>query len=289
MFEPKTYHEKIQGLYTATLKQLISYLPVETQQQFQNSYRAALSSEQLLKVSEAERVLGPVDLGADERCQLTWALELLSRNIGRTFFGNSIRAATHEGALATKSFGVKYKAWLKSLPDLDESMSAEMASGFYADNTLTPMGQLPRPYFVAAVNDQLIFITPGRARLYAQQLYIKHLPENFNWAGAREEIFPYRADVSRGAIAVALAQALMREGITTFIVPFESNEAVMQALSDAELDKQMTIKVEADATPIEQIKPDEMAALSEADEAEETPAEEPVVDTEAQDPVAQPE
>ena len=271
MFEATTYHEKVSAVHNNMLKQFFSTLPDELLTPFMPFYQQALAAEQMLKVGHAEAVLGTCEIDANNRAQLAWVSALMSLNMGRTFFGNKIQGATFEGAIGTKSFGKRWKTWLSELPDLDDSLSPEMITGFYVDQT----HGYPVPYFVAVTNDQIIAYCANKRQgtMVAQQLYINHVPANWNWsAGARFEMFPYRADVTRAQIVIELAKAVIEQGVTTLVIPQDGSEAVLEALRAGSYDTTLSIQVFDGEHSIVFVPEGELKALHEADRAEELAA-----------------
>lgn len=263
MFEPKTYTEKVAGLTTVMFKQLVGSLPEAVQQDFLPFYRQAMAAEQLMKVGHANDVLGPVMIEDSRRAQLAWVTALLSLNLGRVFFNNRLTGAKFDGALGTKSYGMKFKPWIASLPDMDDSFGVDMASGFYRDSSRD------HPYFVAVVNNQIITYIASGPQVFAQQLYLEHLPPQYNWLGAREEIFPYRGDVTRVQVAVEFARAVIAEGVTTLVIPQESHEEIMAALTAGGFNTTLEIVIDDAERPIEQLSPPEAQAISIQDQEEE--------------------
>jgi hypothetical protein len=251
MFEPKTYHEKTAHIYQLLLKDLITALPESVLQEIAPTYQQVMRSEFALRLAHAEEILGPVLIPAEERAQTLWVRRLLSANLGRTFFKNQLQGATHDGALGTKSYGMRWKDWLAQLPDLYTDLRAgALSTSFYADNSVVQVkGDQPIPYFIMRTENQIVMFAPSGTNLAAHQLYLSHLSEKFNWQVAEDELFVYRADLTRGAVAVALANALIAQGVNTLVVPFEGQTVVQRALADAGIDLIMTVILEDESNP----------------------------------------
>lgn len=267
MFEPKTYHDKCAHLQQLLLGELIHTLPEEQLAQIAPTYAKVMQANLRLKIVHAEDVLGAVTIPAGERAQLNWVRRLLTANLGKPFFNKQLAGASHEGALGTKSHGTKWKTLLEQLPELyDDMRNGALANGFYVDRSVQVVrGDLPIPYLVIKTAEQVMLFGFNGAQLVGHQIYTNHLPKDFSWHQAEQEMFPYRADISRGDLAVAFANALINQGVTSLVVPFDGAELVKQALIDAGLDTVLTLLDDPEAEPGERALSEEEIA-AEADE-----------------------
>ena len=255
MFEPKSYDAKKIVVLESLVQEIIRSLPPQSIEAVKQSYFGAMNALQQLKIVHANEVLGPVTIEGEERAVLKWVRDLLAANVGRTFFQSKIKGATFDGAIGTKSFGQKWRGWVNQLPQLMESINPETTSCFVQDTSFVrSRHEVGNVSLLVRIRNQIIVFTPNGPQLSAFNIYVDHVAENFNWQLFETELFSYRADVTRGELAVALANAVINQGVTTLAVPADGAESVVAALNAAGLDKVLNIIVEdaetAGATPI---------------------------------------
>lgn len=245
MFEPKTYEGKQSVVLRELLLEVIRSLPPQSIEAVKQSYFGAMNALEQLKIVHANEVLGPVTIEGEERAVLKYARDLLAANVGRTFFNSKIKGATFDGAIGTKSFGQKWRAWVNQLPQLFDLVNPDATSCFVQDTSFVrSRHEVGAVSLLVRIRNQIIVFTPNGPALSAFNIYVDQVPENFNWQLFQTELFSYRADVTRGELAVALANAVIAQGVTTFAVPADGSEGVMAALTAAGLDKVLTIIVE---------------------------------------------
>lgn len=245
MFEPKTHFDKQVVVLRELVTEVIRSLPPQSIEAVKQSYFGAMNALEQLKIVHANEVLGPVTIEGEERAVLKYARDLLAANVGRTFFQSKIKGATFDGAIGTKSFGQKWRGWVNQLPQLMDSINPDATSTFVQDASFVrSRHEAASVSLLVRVRNQLIVFTPNGAQLSAFNIYVDHVPENFNWQLFQTELFSYRADITRGELAVALANAVIAQGVTTLAVPADGSEGVLAALNAAGLDKVMTIIVE---------------------------------------------
>lgn len=270
MFEPKTYQEKIGLVYRSLVLRLAQYLPSNHAREIQQEVNQIAQIEQMLKVQEANSILGDVTIPDESRATLLWVRNFLAANLGRTAWNSKLKGATHEGAIGTKTFGQKWRTWLNQLPQAFTDFNDKMPTGFYVDSgQLMARHDLPRLFLIVNTGSQIILFAPIDQNVVSQQVYSSHVPENFNWNGFDQEMFQYRADLTKGDFAVALANALINQGVTTLAIPADDLEEVTPALKAAGLDAILTtVSVAADEAGAVPLSNEETTAGIEADAAE---------------------
>lgn len=252
MFEPKTYQEKLGLLNRQLVDQLLGIMPPQVHEQLKPFTDNLSRAEAMYRMQQVNDVAGEIQIPEEERADYRFMLDLLASNLGRTAWDGKLTGALHDGAIGTKGFGLKWREWLGQLPGLYETIEEQqesIASGFYADRSgMIGRHDLPRLYLLINANDQLILIAPFQGRLAAHQLYLKHLPtfmleKLVPWQQfpVQDEMAPYRGDLHIEQAAVALANALVNQGVNHFAIPLNGAEHVRNALATSGHDKTMQI------------------------------------------------
>ncbi len=276
MFEPKSYFEKRMTILEGLVISMLGALPPESIQYVQQPYNQFLQQSMRIKAELAESVVGENTVPLEDRPDPDWIRKVVTENLGRTVFNAKLQGSQLEGAIGSKSFGQKYLPWLKSLPNLDESWAADMATGFYADlsHQRNP-GDLPLLALVINTGDRLILTAFVGAQQHTAQLYIDHVPATFNWNFAREEFTFFRRDISKADYITGLAKALVSQERTSIAV--EPALAELAVLSELGLD----VVVTSDSVEVVPGTPEEQKEVHEqlrAEHAEDFAAEKAMVD-----------
>jgi hypothetical protein len=227
MFEPKTYAEKRAAMNEILTQQLANVVlriaDPQTKPHVQMMLEQYGRGQQTLRDVEANRVLGPVAF----EDQVTYAnsqtiLDYLMSNVGRTYFGTEHHTLAPNGSIGTPGFGIKFKDWLASLPEYDNSISKDMVSGFYRDTVTNGMGN-PLPLLILRNGNELIAVL-FRVYVSVMTLNLDHVPADYRWESTshyplRGEMFSYRGDLTVAKLEEELTAALAVHGITDLVKP----------------------------------------------------------------------
>lgn len=221
MFEATTLYEKRLLNLVSLVNSLIAAQPDDVSKHLNQPYRDFMVNELHFKREHADGVLGKAVV-SDDNVDPGFLRNLLALNLGRTAFNAEMKGSELEGAIGTKSFGKKYVPWLKSLPNMDAAWAADMPTGFYQDTTsLRSVTDLPLLHLIINTGPVIYVCQVRGANVALAQLYVTHIPETFNWFGAREELFFYRGELTKLQLLEGLAKALVAEGRTSMAVPSE--------------------------------------------------------------------
>ncbi|WJJ55158.1 hypothetical protein [Xanthomonas phage RTH11] len=265
MFHPETYQAKRSSLNEIMLQQLVTFMrsvmPAEGKRVIDNMFDQYARGQDALKSAEAERVLGPVvkEEGVDY-ADRGLIFEYMKANLGRTYFDMDEKTAAPDGSIGTAGFGTKFKDWLASLPDFDESISPDMQTGFYRDdNTLggAQHGNKSLPVLVLRHGSQLIASVYNNY-LSPVVLHLDHIPTDFPWhlkskSALRSEMYAYRGDLKVSELEELLGAALATAGVTNAVqapVLPEVTNGLSQVKSVEELEQAETVQLTNDADAI---------------------------------------
>lgn len=247
MFEPKTMWERRAALNENLTQELIPFLRTAINPKFAPQLNHLLAvfqqNQQALKDNHAFEVLGMDQLPVDEMATKPYILAQLQANLGRTYFqtGNAsiqevAHSATHDGAIGTATFGMKWKEWTGSLAKIDDVASPMLEANFYSDNTF--LRDLDVPVLLLPIEDEYLVVVHLNGYLSLQTLNLTHMPEGYKWEPGnrmwRTEFFSYRGNISKAQFSIAFGMALAKQGQTSMFVRDASDEQFASIVSGLE-------------------------------------------------------
>lgn len=228
MFEAKTYQEKRAALNEILLQQLLNVVmnsPSTTDIQRKGLLGATEQygrAQQILRDKEAAAILGDVEIPASETpATQGFILNTLIQNLGRSYFGTEEKTPAEDGAIGTPGFDHKFKDWLAGLPEYDNTLSKDIATGFYRD-TMTRGPKQPLPLLVLREpGTQEITVVLYSAYVSIMTLNLAHVPADYRWDvqnhyALRGEMYTYRNSLTTHQVETLIAQALIEHTETPF-------------------------------------------------------------------------
>ena len=203
MFEPKTFWEKRTALLEDAFATLCESIGADA---LVSQHRNQI---EVLKLAEADRMLGPVDItDASATYERTGQL-LVERfkNIGLVYHApeegddESVPTIPRENILLR----------VNSLPSLDDAMGPDLATAVYrvemADGTVVPALVIKKAL-------QVYVFSVGEDGIYPVAVSLKNMPADFTWntedkLAWRSEIFRYRQDLTFSSLTDRLDNSLV--------------------------------------------------------------------------------
>lgn len=264
MFEPQTYQDKRAALNEMLLQQMAGFVmrtaDPQTRSHMQNMLEQYGRGQQLLRDSEATRVLGPVEkLEGSTYIDAAMMLEWLKANVGRTYFGSDEHTTAPQGSIGTAGFDQKFDAWLASLPSYDTSVSKDMFSGFYRDD-MTATGGKPLPMLVIRDGDEITVILLYKY-VSVMTLNLSKVPADYRWENPnhyalRGEMYTYRGNMRAIDFEVQFAAALADQGLHAIHEPKLATATAGLAQTEEHVvdsEETPTVVEDTDSPPLDEV------------------------------------
>ena len=182
----------------------------EANSQLQLHFQDYSRRMQQLRDKYAEEVLGPVvEAEGQTLVNVQIMLDLIKNNLGKAWFlGAENASQAVDGTVGTAGFGIKYKDWVESLPDLDDSLTDDIQSGFYKDG-LSGIG-IPVAALVIRYGDEVLSIV-FTGQFGASVVNLAHT--KLRQGALRSEQYSYRQNVPLDVFAAEFDKALRAAGV----------------------------------------------------------------------------
>lgn len=182
----------------------------EANSQLQYHFQDYSRRMQQLRDQYAAEVLGPVvEAEGQTLVNVPIMLDLIKNNLGKAWFlGTENASQAADGTVGTAGFGIKYKDWVESLPDLDDSLTDDIQSGFYKDG-LSGIG-IPVASLVIRHGDEVLSIV-FTGQFGASVVNLAHT--KLRQGALRSEQYSYRQNVPLDVFAAEFDKALRAAGV----------------------------------------------------------------------------
>lgn len=281
MFEPQSYSEKRMRLAEITMLQLIERLAPVMGQDGQRMVQDYTQAELRLRSARAQEILGASELTEEQVISKDFSLAVGKLNLGRTYFNAKCEGSQLEGAIGTKSFGMRYKDWLNGLKPLNQVLAENTVPGFASYETFDPQGGsqlIPLLVLEGTLNGhrELHLVVLTATDVTVQSMAPEHLPETFSFDNPESfqfETYPYQGGLSRQDFLLSFAKALDAQYNTPvpFVVPQGLvTDAEIEFLGNNGITVEIAELAAAAATPSDEAVAEHAAAVAEEAASTET-------------------